>query len=73
MCLNSTSTKPACQLSTYFHLLECVYGLVKLSQQSSRPQQLARVHRLHSVQAILESAGKNGMSGYRLFLLEELG
>ena len=29
-------------------------------------------HRLHSVQAILVSAGKHGMSGYRLVLLEYL-
>ena len=56
-----------------FHLLECVYGLKKLSQHSSRPQPLARVYRrLHSVQVILESAGKHGMSGYRLVLLEDL-
>ena len=72
MCLNSTSTKPVRQVSAFFHLLECVYGLVKLSQQSSRPQPLAGVHRLHSVQAILVSAGKHGMSGYPLVLLEYL-
>ena len=71
MCLNSTSTKPVRQVSVYY-LLECVYGLAKLSQQSSRPQPLAGVHRLHSVQVILVSAGKHGMSGYRLVLLEYL-
>ena len=59
-------------MSACFHLLECVYGLVKLSQQFSRPQRLAGVHRLHSVQAILVSAGKHGMNGYRLVLLENL-
>ena len=72
MCLNATLTKPVRQVSICFHLLECVYGLVKLCQQSSRPQPLAGVHRLHFVQAILESAGKHGTSGYRLVLLESV-
>ena len=72
MCLNSTSTKPVRQVSACLHLQECVYGLVKLSQQSSRPQPLAEVHRLHSVQAILVLAGKHGMIGYRQVLLEYL-